>query len=1445
MAPPVHPIDAPGGYESSSEGQSADTCDRTGTMNPRLRRILLVLCLLIAAGIRCSLFLESRSGPDYAHPLHDAEFRDYWARAIVTGDWTPPPGREQPFADWLPYPHAPGYSWLLSGIYRIFGLGYDAPRLIQMFLGLISILLLYDIARRLYNDKAGIAAAALMSLYFVFPFYEMDLGQTSLIVFLLLLLTLFGSKAVKKQHLLFLTINALLFGILLLVRNEFLPFGIIFLGVHLFSYLKSKNWKKILAGTTLWCLFSIIPVTPVSVYNYQHAQVLPIVGGEGTYVFYCSNNQWATGTNPDSPDLRALEKNDEWTFFSFPAIQEACARAQNITPLSYRELQKHFKQLNRKYIATEKKRLFWLMLKKAALFWGPVEVDENKVVACEKDYFAVLRYLPGFPPAMALFLLGAVLLFIRAIRKEKNCTKENLAAWTLLLLAMAGYSGIFVLFYVTARYRVPVIPFMLLFGAVAVSDWFEWLRRKAFKKAAVGLTAFLLLTALLSRPLVPFTPDTERWLDERRRLWVKTDRIDEGIADQEAWNIRHPQSPGGQYHLALLLIEKGDYEKALNCLQRTIALDSGYNAAYYNQGIVLLKLNRPEEALESFRIRLDRVPNDEKAWFGLAQAQQMLGDTGLQREALDHALSLKPGYPEALVDRSTLFLQEGNRDRAQALLEKALEAAPGYAMAEFNLGLLLAGEGSYSKALSFFESALTHAPDRADFHYNTGLALIQLKQYEEAVRHFHEALRLRPDYPEVYSNLGLSEARRHHEEEAKHAFDRAFELLPEDSDTLYNYGCSLNSLGDTAGARRYFEAVLEQAPDHGKALFELALLDIKEKALDNALIRLNRARTILSGDPEVCYNLGLIRQQQYASDEAQRLFLETLQLDPGHFGANRSLGTLLRSEGRSADALPYLKAALEASEAADDSALHYEYGVALYDLRHFDEAGQALNEAAQLAPGSAAIRTHQALVSIARHNFGDAVAHFREAVALDPDNLLLRYRLGLAELEEGDAASAADTLAPLLKQLPHRKDLFCDYGRALAALSKHDEALQAYRVAWLLDPAYLIAINALAFSLSMSGRPAEALEWLDLALAQDPENQDALFNTGHALHLLGNLEAADRLFLALLRLNPHHSTALLNRGLILEMQQRPEEAQAQFEAALKENNGLALAHHHLAGLLRRKGDREQALRHYRQARELDPGNQSTAVNLGFTLVELGRLAEAKELFLQAQEQAPDDAEAYIGQGDVLLAENNLNEAEAAYRHALRLSPDNAVALKQYGFLLVRQGKSAEALEKFEAARAALPYDAGLYCGLGDVSFARGELERAESYYQKAVELYPDFALAWNNYGDLLARKGQTQEAISAYLRARALEPENTSVLLNLGRLYAREKEAAPAVEVLETALRLEPDNLRVRALLGDMRMLTGDAPSAIREYQRILLERPDWQEIRDKLDTARAQAAEN
>lgn len=113
-----------------------------------------------------------------------------------------------------------------------------------------------------------------------------------------------------------------------------------------------------------------------------------------------------------------------------------------------------------------------------------------------------------------------------------------------------------------------------------------------------------------------------------------------------------------------------------------------------------------------------------------------------------------------------------------------------------------------------------------------------------------------------------------------------------------------------------------------------------------------------------------------------------------------------------------------------------------------------------------------------------AAAHFRAAVALEPD--VAEHRTGLG--------------SALLAQARH-----ADKTSVTAVLTEAREELAR---AWALRPRVPDVGATYAFALELSGRAPEALEILEAVLAVHPGHPAALFNKASALKALGRLDDA-------------------------------------------------------------------------------------------------------------------------------------------------------------------------------------------------------------------------------------------------------------------------------------------------------------------------------------------------
>jgi tetratricopeptide (TPR) repeat protein len=228
-------------------------------------------------------------------------------------------------------------------------------------------------------------------------------------------------------------------------------------------------------------------------------------------------------------------------------------------------------------------------------------------------------------------------------------------------------------------------------------------------------------------------------------------------------------------------------------------------------------------------------------------------------------------------------------------------------------------------------------------------------------------------------------------------------------------------LGQTSEAIRYFEEALQRTPDLRPALLGLA------QALAKAG-RLDRAAELLSGRPNdsAAWNaLGLVRLQQRKPDEAISAFRRGIELQPEFPEAHNNLGGALAETGDRTGAVAHFREAirlqpdlagaqrnlaklLETFTEAEYhfkqaiyyrpnyAPAHFDYGLALAAEERYADAAVEFDAATRADPKMAEAHSSLGDMLALQGNPSQAIAHYRQALALRPDLESARTGLQLA-----------------------------------------------------------------------------------------------------------------------------------------------------------------------------------------------------------------------------------------------------------------------------------------------------------------------------------------------------------------------------------------------------------------------------------------------------------------
>jgi len=315
----------------------------------------------------------------------------------------------------------------------------------------------------------------------------------------------------------------------------------------------------------------------------------------------------------------------------------------------------------------------------------------------------------------------------------------------------------------------------------------------------------------------------------------------------------------------------------------------------------------------------------------------------------------------------------------------------------------------------------------------------------------------------------------------------------------------------------------------------------------------------------------------------------------------------------------------------------------------------------------------------------EAVAHFREALRINPYYIEAHYNLGKALDALGKTPEAAAQYEQALMLNPTQADAhFClarDLESTQGGLAR---AVDEYREALRLKPDFAEAHLSLGVALARTpGRLADAIAQYEEAIRLDPGLFVARLDLAGALQSVpGRLGDSIAEYREALRLRPDSAEAHLRFAAALQAAPgRAAEALGELEEAVRLGPGLAEAHYGLgSALLSAPGRLSDAVAQLQEALRLRPDYAEAHCNLGMALARIpGRLQDAVAQYGEALRLRPGYAQAHCNLGNALSALGRSDEAVAQFSEALASQPDDAVVHIDFAIALLRiPGRTAEA-----------------------------------------------------------------------------------------------------------------------------------------------------------------------
>ncbi|MFT5290515.1 MAG: 4-amino-4-deoxy-L-arabinose transferase-like glycosyltransferase [Planctomycetota bacterium] len=605
---------------------------------------------LLAFVLRLIYVLQTRANPFFYEPIMDPKYHVDWARAFAAGENF----QEGSFF------RAPLYPWFLGGLFKLFGDGLLLPRVVQCLLGSCTTVLVFLLGRDAFDRRTGLLASLGAATYWVLIYFDGELLIPALAVPLNLLalwLTLRLDGRVKTGGAF---LAGLAWGLAAIARPNVLILMPVF-----FFWLIWRAWgdrrAALFAGAAL-TLGTLTPILPISAYNAAQGDFALVATQAGV-------NLWI-GNNPEHAALGDVStaivpgtRQGWWEGF-----HDAVALAEEAEgrDLKSSEVSAHYTAKAWDWISSEPGAASRHWLQKLRLFWSAEELGNNQPVRGFARHFGpITKFLPlGFGVVAPLGLLGFALVLLNRGGKRASL----LPLWSFLLI----YSLTVVTFFINGRFRLPVLPVLLVLGAHATLWLFEQGRQRSLG-ALGGAGLFLALTGFVALS----TPEKYR--------------------QDEATTF---------YQLGVAAVAAGDHRGALEQFDLALGERPAYTQASTGKAQSLIALGRPVEAERAFETAFSTGTKDREAL--QAYASFLMSSPGRVADAVVVARTLVHEHPSFSAGHYLLgrgLGEAGDLPGSEKAFRAGLLGSPGDYNLNLGLGMSLALQDRFQDAVEPLTSA--------------------------------------------------------------------------------------------------------------------------------------------------------------------------------------------------------------------------------------------------------------------------------------------------------------------------------------------------------------------------------------------------------------------------------------------------------------------------------------------------------------------------------------------------------------------------------------------------------------------------------------------------------------------------------------------------------------------------------------------------------------------
>jgi tetratricopeptide (TPR) repeat protein len=323
-----------------------------------------------------------------------------------------------------------------------------------------------------------------------------------------------------------------------------------------------------------------------------------------------------------------------------------------------------------------------------------------------------------------------------------------------------------------------------------------------------------------------------------------------------------------------------------------------------------------------------------------------------------------------------------------------------------------------------------------------------------------------------------------------------------------------------------------------------------------------------------------------------------------------------------------------------------------------------------------------------------ALEFYQDCIKFNSGLQLPAQRMGAIYFKDGRLEETLAQYEPMREQYPDDISTLVTLGHLYLAAGQYAKAVDTFNTAILIHPDNFMNHDDSLEELICSGQLQDALDRLDVELADEPDRADLLAQQADIVAMMGGISDAIALYQQALRLCPDFLEATIRLGTCFLKMRADQLAAQQFNKAIEINDKIVEAYTGLAAAQRLAGRPAEAMNTLSLAAAIQPNTSFLFAETAKLILKAaleanllpappdGQLFEQSVLTAHQSHLArsPNNPDLHYRLGILHMNGCRMQQAAACFRAALDINPTFVRAATKLAVCQFEAGRKEEALD---------------------------------------------------------------------------------------------------------------------------------------------------------------------